>query len=243
MGNSVAIFQRTLAVIAVALFLGAAGPSAAHAEDLQDHGSIRAAVVAAVQAELGQPGARVVAEADEIDRRLRLARCETPLAVTLPPGRRASRRVTAEVQCQGGRAWKIFVPARVTVYQRVVVAARALARGSVLAESDIKMAEQDTSSLPYGYLLQPEHAIGNRVRRDINAGTPVTPAMLETPALVKRGQQVTLEARSGGMVVRTAGIAKTDGVRGEVISVENASSKRIVHAIVRSGKTVEVLLN
>ncbi|MFQ5635108.1 MAG: flagellar basal body P-ring formation chaperone FlgA, partial [Gammaproteobacteria bacterium] len=79
-------------------------------------------------------------------------------------------------------------------------------------------------------------------RRDVRAGKPVTPGMLETPALVKRGQQVTLEARSGGMVVRMAGVAKADGIKGEVIAVENSNSQRVVHAVVRTSRTAEVLL-
>lgn len=100
----------------------------------------------------------------------------------------------------------------------------------------------DTSSLPYGYLLQTDHAIGNRLRRDIGIGTPVSPSLLETPATVKRGQQVTLEAKAGGMIVRMAGVAKSDGVMGQVIPVENTKSQRVVHAVVRTGRTVEVLL-
>ncbi|MGI9343805.1 MAG: flagellar basal body P-ring formation chaperone FlgA [Gammaproteobacteria bacterium] len=214
----------------------------ASAQDLHSHAAIRAAVTGAVRAELTQNGARVTVEADEIDARLRLAHCDSPLAVKIPPARRGNTRVTAEVRCAGSNPWKVHVPARVVVYQQVVVAARSMARGSVLAAGDIELAEQDTSSLPAGFLLQTEHAIGTQLRRDINAGKPLSPAMLETPALVKRGQQVTLEAGSGGMVVRMAGVAKADGIKGQVIPVENTRSRRVVHGVVRTGRTVEVPL-
>lgn len=244
MDTFTATLVRATSVMVVMLLMSVqARAEPAQGHELQDHESVRAAVAGAVEADLSQDGARVVVEADQIDHRLRLVRCESPLAVSIPAGRRSSRRVTAEVRCLGPRSWQIYVPARVVVYQDVVVAARAMSRGSVLAEGDVKLAEQDTSTLPYGFILRTEHAIGSRLRRDINAGKAVTPAMLETPALIKRGQQVTLEARNGGMVVRTAGVAKSDGVKGQVISVENTSSQRVVHAIVRSGKTVEVLLN
>jgi len=214
----------------------------AAAQELHDHEAIRAAVTGAVRAELTQNGSRVTVEADEIDARLRLARCDSPLAVRIPAARRGTTRVTAEVQCAGSSPWKVHVPARVVVYQRVVVAARSMARGSVLTAGDIELAERDTSSLPAGFLLQTEHAFGNRLRRDINAGKPLSPGMLETPALVKRGQQVTLEAGSGGMVVRMAGVAKADGIKGQVIPVENTRSRRVVHGVVRTGRTVEVPL-
>lgn len=210
--------------------------------DLQPHADIRAAVVEAVEARLAGRADRLTVEADEIDSRLRLSRCDVPLAVRVPQGRGTSGRVTTEVHCAGPQPWKIYVPARVAVYQSVVVAARSLQRGSVLAPGDVLLAEQDTSNLPYGYVVNVENAIGSRLRRDVLAGKPVLPAMLETPETIKRGQQVTLEARSGAMVVRMSGVAKSDGVMGQVIPVQNVRSQRVVHAVVRSGRTVEVLL-
>ncbi|MFW2405470.1 MAG: flagellar basal body P-ring formation chaperone FlgA [Gammaproteobacteria bacterium] len=211
-------------------------------DDLQPHADIRAAVVEAVEARLADRAGRLTVEADEIDSRLRLSRCDVPLNVRVPQARGSSGRVTTEVHCAGPKTWKIYVPARVVVYQSVVVAARSLQRGSVLAPGDVLLAERDTSSLPYGYVVNVEHAVGSRLRRDVMAGKPVLPAMLETPETIKRGQQVTLEARSGAMVVRMSGIAKSDGVMGQVIPVENVRSQRVVHAVVRSGRTVEVLL-
>ena len=225
------------------LLLMAFSSTARAADDWQDHELIRAAAVQAIRAQLASRNSRLEVKADRLDARLHLVRCESPLAVTVPQGRRSTSRVTAEVRCVGPNAWKIHVPARLVVYQNVVVAARSLQRGSVLTESDILMAETDTSSLPYGYLARPDHAIGHELRRSVMAGKPVTPSVLVAATIVKRGQQVTLEARSGGMAVRMAGVAREDGIKGQVIEVENRNSKRVVHAIVRSGRTVEVLLH
>ena len=128
------------------------------------------------------------------------------------------------------------------MFQPVVVAARALPRGTLLTPGDIELAEQDTGTLSYGYLLHPDHVTGNRVRRALAAGEVINPGLLETPNLVQRGQRVTLEARNGGLTVRMAGVAKADGIKGQVIEVENLRTKRIVQAVVRSAKSVEVLL-
>lgn len=242
MKTPIAKLRDLTAGTAMLLLYIAAGLPAVAATDWQDHEVIRAVAVQAIRAELAPRNSRLEVKADRLDARLRLVRCESQLVVTVPQGRRSTSRVTAEVRCAGPKAWKIYVPARLVVYQKVVVAARSLQRGSVLTESDILLAEVDTSSLPYGYLMRPEHAIGHELRRSVHAGKPVTPSVLVSPAIVKRGQQVTLEARSGGMAVRMAGIAREDGIKGQVIKVENRNSKRIVHAIVRSGRTVEVLL-
>ncbi len=208
----------------------------------QSPASIRAAAAEAARAQWGADGARVDAVADELDPRVRLADCGGPLAVKLPFAKQRSTRITAEVRCPGPREWKIYVPVRLAVYRPVVVAARALPRDSLLTADDISLAERDLGRLDYGYLGRPEDAVGQRLRRPLAAGEPVTPGNLETPPLVRRGQRVTLEARSSGLTVRMAGMALGEGIRGQVIGVKNLSSGRAVQAIVRSAQSVEVLL-
>jgi flagella basal body P-ring formation protein FlgA len=83
---------------------------------------------------------------------------------------------------------------------------------------------------------------GKRLRRNLEAGAPVTASLLDAPILVRRGQQVTLEAAQGGFQVRMAGVARSEGSLGQIIEVENGGSGRIVQAVVRSAKSVEVLL-
>ncbi|MDH3977207.1 MAG: flagellar basal body P-ring formation chaperone FlgA, partial [Gammaproteobacteria bacterium] len=84
--------------------------------------------------------------------------------------------------------------------------------------------------------------MGQKLRRAIQAGDPITPSALETPAIIKRGQLVSLEARTGGLNVRMQGTAKSDGIIGQVIEFENQSSKRVVQAIVRSPQSAEILM-
>jgi flagella basal body P-ring formation protein FlgA len=104
------------------------------------------------------------------------------------------------------------------------------------------LTESDTSLLPRGYIVANEHAVGHKLRRAIKTGDPITPGLLETPAVIHRGQKVRLEARSGALTVRMAGIAKSDGILGQVIEFENQSSKRSIQAIVRSPQSAEILL-
>jgi flagella basal body P-ring formation protein FlgA len=68
------------------------------------------------------------------------------------------------------------------------------------------------------------------------------PGLLDRPPLVRRGQEVMLEARAAGLTVRMAGVARRDGRLGETIPVENISSGEVREAIVRSAKSVEVLI-
>ena len=209
----------------------------------QAHEDIEAAAVEAVRTQSGGGAGRLEIVADPLDPRVRLSSCGQSLGASVPfKGRRQASRFTVEVRCAGPDAWKIYVPVRLASFQQVLVASRALPRGTVLTPGDISLAEEDISSLGYGYLAAPEHAVGHRLRRALNTGDVMTPNMLEVPALVRRGQRLTLEAKSGGLTVRMAGIAKSDGVRGQIIDVENLTSKRLVQAIVRSPQFAEVLL-
>jgi flagella basal body P-ring formation protein FlgA len=54
---------------------------------------------------------------------------------------------------------------------------------------------------------------------------------------------VTLVVDNGGMEIRMAGKALSDGALDQRIRVENVSSRRVVEGIVRSAEIVEIRLN
>ncbi len=213
------------------------------AGEWQPHADILAVAASTARSGASLAGGRVKAVADKIDSRLRLAACSRPLVGDIPYGNKKSSRVTVEVQCLGTQPWKVYVPVKLALFQKVVIVNRPLPRGAILTKEAISIAERDIGSLSRGYLLNVEHAIGQRLRRAVMSGTVMTPSTLESPPMIKRGQRVTIEARSGAISVRTTGIAKSDGVFGQVINVEGIRSKRKIQAIVRSAQSVEVLLN
>ena len=149
---------------------------------------------------------------------------------------------TVKVSCANPQPWKIYVPVRRAIYRQILLATRPLARGSILTPDDIILAESDTSLLSRGYVVASQQAVGHKIRRTIMAGDPITPGLLETPAMIRRGQKISLQARSGALTVRMAGIARSDGMLGQVIEFENLSSKRSIQAIVRSPQSAEILI-
>jgi flagella basal body P-ring formation protein FlgA len=58
---------------------------------------------------------------------------------------------------------------------------------------------------------------------------------------VLRGQTVTLVADAGGIMVRMAGRALTDGLVNQRVRVQNLSSGKIVEGIARSEQVVEII--
>jgi len=205
----------------------------------QSHTGIREAAEAA--ARLAIPGPAEVS-ADSPDPRLRLAACSQPLTATVPANGVRSARLTADVRCDGARPWRVYLPVRVTSSQPVVVASRALARDTVLAPGDVRLANSTTGAAPPGALHDVNLVVGRRLRRPADDGQALTTGLLAAPTLVRRGQDVQVEAQAGGLSVRMAGVARADGALGDIIEVESGTSGRVVQAVVRSAKSVEVLL-
>lgn len=208
----------------------------------QAHASIREAAAEVVRSAAADAGGTIEVLADSPDPRLRLSRCEEPLKATLPAGTRLAGRLTVEVRCTGQRPWRLYLPVRIESSRPVVVAARSLTRDTILASGDVRVAKLGPGVSGYGALADPAQVIGQRLRRSLEAGTPLSAALLDAPLIVKRGQQVTLEALAGNFAVRVSGVAKADGALGQLIEVENGSSGKTVQAVVRSERTVEVLL-
>ncbi len=214
-------------------------PVAWSGTEWQSHAAIRAAAEAA--ARLAIPGpAEVVA--DSPDPRLRLAACGQPLTATVPANGVRSARLTADVRCDGARPWRLYLPVRVTSSRPVVVASRALARDTVLAPGDVRLANSPLGAAPPGALHEANLVVGRRLRRPADDGQALTTGLLAAPTLVRRGQEVQVAARAGGLQVRMAGVARGDGALGDTIEVESGTSGRVVQAVVRSAKLVEVLL-
>lgn len=230
---------RCVAIAAAGLSLLSA-PAAA--TQWQDGESIRTTAEEIARERFATAAAAVTVAADALDPRLRMPACDKPLTGVLPAASQETARVAVEVRCAGARSWRLFVPVRVTLEKDIVLAAVPLERGKVLAPGDVILARREVASTPGGYLTTVEAAAGQVVRRSVPAGTALTPGMLDSPVLVKRGQSVTLEARSGPIVVQMAGVAKGNGALGEIIGVENVSSGRVVQGIVRNEKSVEIMV-
>jgi flagella basal body P-ring formation protein FlgA len=175
-----------------------------------------------------------------LDHRLRLARCDAPLQGYLPAGGQLAGNTSVGVRCTGSQAWKLYVPARIAVLERVVVSRGYLPRGTVLGEEHIVVSEREVSVNGHGYIRDPGEALGKMLRQPVQDGRVVTPAMLARPKLVKRGDEVVILSQGGSFEVRMRGSALGDGAEGDRIRVRNLNSKRIVEGRVNADGSVIV---
>lgn len=169
-----------------------------------------------------------------LDAGLRLPACPVALQA------RATGTTTVEVSCPQAGGWRLFVPVKQRREQAVLVLNRGLAAGEVLAAADIGTVRRDTARIAGAVLSDPQLAIGRVARRTLGAGSLLSANDLVAPRLVRRGDNVSLVSRRGGIEVRVAGRALGDAGEHERVSVENLSSRRVIQGVVASGGDVLV---
>lgn len=215
---------------------------AAAGQAWQDNDDIRAAAESYLRDRVGKRAGRTTVEAGALDPRHRLPLCDQPLRTFMRRGTEIGPRTIVGVSCDAEKSWTLYVPVNVFVTSEVLVAARTLPRGHLLTAGDLSRDERDVSRMHSGYLTDIRELAGQRLKHQVIAGRPITPAMIEADRIVTRGQTVTLVAAGPGINVTMTGKALSDGALNQRIRVENLNSGRTIEGIVRSREQVEILL-
>lgn len=240
------MMAKRLALVGVLPALGLFGYSQAHAADLTLPEELIGATEGFLEfmvedyLERSEITARHEIQVNPLDPRLRLAACDSDLTQSLESPAQPVGRVTVRVSCEGSKPWTVFVPAQVRIFRPVVVVKTALRRDSIIGAGDVALVEQDVSLLNRGYVAEVEQVIGRKLTRATRTDQVLTPAMLQLAEAVRRGDQVVISARSGGINVRMQGEALSGGTLGEQISVRNLTSQRVIRARVAGPGQVEV---
>lgn len=240
------MMAKRLALVGVLPALGLFGYSQAHAADLTLPEELIGATEGFLEfmvedyLERSEITARHEIQVNPLDPRLRLAACDSNLTQSLESPAQPVGRVTVRVSCEGSTPWTVFVPAQVRIFRPVVVVKTALRRDSIIGAGDVALVEQDVSLLNRGYVTEVEQVIGRKLTRATRTDQVLTPAMLQLAEAVRRGDQVVISARSGGINVRMQGEALSGGTLGQQISVRNLTSQRVIRARVAGPGQVEV---
>lgn len=188
-----------------------------------------------------------VAQTDEVkisigrlDPRLQLGACEQAVEPFLPSGARLQGKLSVGIRCPGDKPWTVYLPASIQIFAEVMTASHPLSRNQVIATSDLMPQRLELSKLRGGYYRSAEEVVGKILTNTLPAGRALTPNVLRAPLLVRRGDDVTILASTGGLQVRSKGKALQDAARGEHISVRNVRSKRIVEGVAISPGIIQV---
>jgi flagellar basal body P-ring formation protein FlgA len=235
------ILGMSLAVTPLLAAVPATTPvSVAVSDDLQDISQLEALAKSEAAAQLPPLTERQRFLVSPIQPYLKLERCNQPVGA-VASAHHMRDRIMIELRCQNAKPWHLYVQVRIIGTSSAVVAAHAIVVGSVLKATDLRVEQHDVSELPPGFLDDPAIAVGLTASRPISGGAFLTNQQLVAAKAVQRGQSVTLVADSGGMSVRMAGKALSDGLINQRVRVENLSSGKIVEGIARSEQIVEIV--
>lgn len=186
--------------------------------------------------------AKVHLQADALDSRLHLALCAEPLQAFLPSGASLGSRATVGVRCNTGNTWSVYVPVNIESEVSVLSLNKALPRDAIVNATDVLRLTRRVPGLSNQYLQDIDELQGKRLKHELPAGALLTPNQLQTPTLIRRGQQVTLLAVIGGIEVRNQGIALADANVNTRIRVRNLNSAKVVEGLVDNDSQVRVAL-
>ena len=204
--------------------IGGLTACAVMAADFQPVDTIKAAALGALP---------VGADADAtLDPALRLPRCGAALVA------RVQGSNSVEVGCPDG--WRLFVPVRVRRSQTVLVLSRGIAPGETITADAFVPETRDASRIVGAAVADPAQAVGRVARRTLSAGAVLSETDLVAQRLIRRGDNVALVSRRGGVEVRVVGKALGDAGESERVTVENLSSRRVVQGVVGPGGDVWV---
>ena len=173
--------------------------------------------------------------------------------VTIPPGvaelqvsatqseEGLGRRMFHVLVTTNGRPWKIIdVLTDVVALVDVVVPNRYLKSEELVDAEDLTISRIRIHELKHPYITDQEEVIGKSVARPLQADTPIRPAFLKKPLMMKKGDRVMIDARKGGLSIQTSGVTKSSGQVGQTVMVANLDSGRELRAKVVAPGLVQV---
>ena len=149
--------------------------------------------------------------------------------------------LTLRFQDSNGRIRPVNV--RLTWTQRAVIASRNINRGDRITAGNV-ITRPVKITRPGMYASSPAEVAGFTANRNIKQGEPVLLRDITSSNVVKRGRNVKIVARLGGVRVTADGVLLEDGQPGDWVKVRRADDRRVtLRARIINENTVEVQVN
>lgn len=122
----------------------------------------------------------------------------------------------------------------------VPITTRQISRGEIITNDDISLTPMPKRRARNANMAQLNQLIGKAARQNIRQGTIATRTMFKIPEIVNRSDIVTILFKAGKLTLTMRGTALSAGAKGDVISVQNDQTNRIIRARITQPGLVEV---
>ena len=154
-----------------------------------------------------------------------------------------AKRVSATIMLPGSAAMRLK-PARITGQLvetiEVVVPLKTIARGDLLTDKDVVIERRPRDGQNGDLVSEATAAIGKMAKRQLGAGVPLRLSDIQRQEVITRGELVTMIYDGPGVSLSLRGKANEAGAPGDVISITNPTSKRVVQGMVMGPGRVSV---
>lgn len=144
-----------------------------------------------------------------------------------------------EIDGNEARERTIYVAFKVYKKRQLFVLKHGARRGDILTAGDLAEKEAYLTGSTV-YPSAKDEVVGKRLRRDLPAGTVLTPQVLEDRILVKSGDTVSIVAENSRLAIHANGRALDRGRMGDTIRVKNLTSGKEILGKVTGGDVVSV---
>jgi len=169
-------------------------------------------------------------EVSEIDPRITLQPCLLPLTANIPE-KHIGRNVNVKIVCPDEESWQLYIPVKIHTIVPVLVTRMRISKGTLLSNANIEIIFKDNGQIRGTVLTNPKVVMGARTKRNLSQGSAITN---QNTCFVCKGEPVNIVAKSEHFEIKSFGIALNDGSLGEIISVRNRKSGRVVQGQVNA---------
>jgi flagella basal body P-ring formation protein FlgA len=187
------------------------------------------------------------------DAEIRFVPSSLPLPFTLPMGDLTHQILPSKPGILGSSRFSIIfrvndkvvknmsIRGKVEALADVVVSVGPLKKKQILRPQHLTTTLMDIGSTA-NPVLDFDDLLGKKLKKSLRAGSPVLLSMVATLPVVQRGERVKIVINSGPLHLSATGIARSDGIKDQMIRVQNINSNKIVHCRVTAPGLVEVML-
>lgn len=147
-------------------------------------------------------------------------------------------RFDVQLEYAGQRPMRWTGTAQPTV--AAVTMVRSVGRGEIVRRDDVTIERRPKTQTDRDTIVTIDTAIGRAARQPLRAGVAVRGSDLMKPEVVQRDASVTLVYVAPGLTLTVRGKANEAGAEGDIISVTNLQSKRVIQGTVAADGSVIV---
>ncbi len=137
----------------------------------------------------------------------------------------------------------VWLMAEVSVFSLVVTAKEPISRDTILTEDLFIIEERKSNEIPPKSFHTIDDLIGKISKTYIRQGQVISAREVSAPFIVHAGDSIEILAKNQHITLKTIGIVKQDGRKGDIIPIMNLGSKKIVYATVINENISQVSLD